>query len=682
MTYETFDLFVNELKPDADAEQVKSSLAGHFNTSPEKLDAFFRRLLNSKEPEKIQKGLSLEMAQKNKKIIEDLGLLCDIIPSLTLTAMMQEEEDEKARYQCPACGHKQTLSVNNPDICEACGIVGNKYLDKESDKSILKQEVKRYNRLKKLSEKHLQEQTEISNREKKILEIRKNLEKKDRKSVSHPFALGAMVITACGIWALQFYNEHAIVVSDITEEKSTSIQASVDVGTKAQTVVKMDQLQQVLPSIDGYPSSNQEFLTSAKALSATGADAFDTNSSGSLMEQNASTIPNWTSQMEVNHDIADRITSRQTSVDVGLENPAAPIMSRSELTQDQAVVQIDQLQQALPSTDGYLSSNQDFVTSVKALNITTGADPDIAPIELSQVTADTQLQLSQSMKSIADTNSSGSSMEQNASTVRNLASQIQVSHDKDALLLERLAINIQNNEVDQSEDIAESIDNPYKRTLALINISHAKLTLGDSAGAESVLNKAVQVADAITSPIEQIKSYGSIATAFSELKDSSSAQRVFDTALVYANRLADPVDRVSSLIIVGGYQAASGNKEAARKSFKLAQSFAAKNIVDPEVRNMAYQVIALNRATTADFQEALRTADRITQPLMRAGIIKKLADIQSYLGQQDDAKRTYSLALENSVHISDVLQRRRMLDNIIAALENVDGQTSPSATGR
>jgi len=636
MTYETFDLFVNELKPDADAEQVKNSLAEQFKTSPEKLDAFFRRLINSKEPERIQKGLSLEMAQKNKKIIERLGLFCDIRASLALASVT----DEEAKYQCPACGHKQSLAVNNPGICEACGIVGQKYLNNESDASILKREVKRHYRLKKLSEKRLQEQNERSNREKKIVEIREQLEKKDRRAVSRLYALGAMAITACGIWAFQFYNGHAIFFPGATE--ATSIQASVDVDTKAQTVVKIDQLQQALPSIDGYPSSNQEFLTSAKALNAVDSDAFDTNSSGSSMEQNASAVGNRASQIEVNHDTADRITSKQTSVDVG--------------TKAQAVVKIDQLQQALPSIDGNPSSNQEFLTSAKALNAI-GAD------EL-------------------DTNSPDSSMEQNASTVGNQASQIQLSDDKDASLLDRIAINIKNNDVDQAEDIAESIDNPYKRTFALINISRAKLTLGDSAGAESVLNKAEKVADAIISPIEQIKSYGLIATGFSELQDNSSVQRVFDKALVYANRLADPVDRVSSLTIVGGYQAASGNKEAARKSFKLAQSFATENIANPEVRNTAYQVIALNRATTADFQEALSTADRITHPLMRTGIIKKLADIQSHLGQQDDAKRTYSRALKDSVHIPDVSQRRRMLDNIIAALEKVDAQTSPSATGR
>jgi len=621
MTYETYDLFVNGLKPNTDAEQAKNSLAKHFKTSPDKLDAFFRGLIDANGPEKIQQGLSHDVAQKNQTIIENMGLFCTIEPSLTLTSITYEEEE--ASHQCPACGHKQNLSVNNSDICEACGIVGKKYLDKESDSSLLKQEKHKHKRMKKFHEQDLQEQIERSNQENKIKSIRKQLEKKDRKSATHPLALGAIAISVCGILAVQFYNGHTAVVPDVTEEKYASTPASVDTGTKDQAtsikakpgltqdqaIAKIDQLQQALPSIDNYPSSNQEVLTNTKGLNAVAGTDISYSAIPSI---ESSQITSSASQMEANHNTVGTVTSRQTSVDVNREASVVSANSQPRLTQNQAVAKIDQLQQLLPSTDGDLSSNQD--------------------------------------------------------------SQIQINGDKDASLLDRFVKIIDNNKINPSKDIAESIDEPREHTLALINTFNEKLILGDSAGAKLALNEAVQLVDTIISPVEQIKSYGLIASAFGELQDSSNAQRIFDKALVYANRLADPVDRVSSLTIVGGYQAASGDKEAARESFKLAQSFAAKNIVNSEVRNTAYQVIALNRAITADFQEALKTADKITQPFMRTGIIKKLADIQSRLGQQDDAKRTYSRALQNSVHILDVLQRRQMLDDILAALENVDAQ--------
>ncbi len=602
MTYETFDLFATNLKPDADVEQVKNSLAKHFKTSPDKLDIFFQRLIDTKEPEKIQKKLSLDVAQKNKEIIEKLGLFCDIKPSLALASIMPEG----ASYQCPACGHRQNPSVSNPDVCKICGVVGSKYLDKDSDKKILKREMQRHHRMKKIREQCQQSQNEINNRENKIKEIREQLEKKDRKAIAHPLALGSIAVIACGMLALQFYNEYATVTPDGAEVKSASVQASIDASpkdsttmvsglTQDQTVAKIDQLQQALPSIDDYPSSNQEFLASAKALSATGAS-----------------YP-----------------------------PVSSSIEPSQVTTD-AQVQLNSINELSNASDMKLNT-------------------DGAPLMHSD------------MSNVADKNSSDNLMEQNVLMAKNQNLQAQISHD---------AASIQNNDVDQPENVTESIDSAHQRILALINISREKLTLGDPAGAESVLNKAEQTADTIISPIEQIKSYGLIATAFSELQDKSNAQRVFDTALVYANRLADPVDKVSSLTIVGGHQAASGNKEAARKSFELAQNFATKNIVNPEVRNTAYQVIALSRAITADFQEALKVADKITRPLMRTDIIKKLADIQFYLGKKDEAKRTYSYALKNSVHIPDVSQRRGMLDRIIAALENVDAQTPPSVVGR
>lgn len=96
----------------------------------------------------IRDGITFEAAQEIRKKLATLAVDCDIRPTLQLIPKEMEETGmEVAIYTCPACGHKQAKRKQQNgrlETCEVCGIVGERYLQKQKLEQVMEAERNRH----------------------------------------------------------------------------------------------------------------------------------------------------------------------------------------------------------------------------------------------------------------------------------------------------------------------------------------------------------------------------------------------------------------------------------------------------------------------------------------------------------------------------------------------------------
>jgi hypothetical protein len=84
----------------------------------------------------IRDSISTQEAQSIRQKLATLGVQCELRPTLQIVPKdLDDGPAETAIYTCPACGHKQTKRKERADgrmeVCEACGIVGERYHKKQ-----------------------------------------------------------------------------------------------------------------------------------------------------------------------------------------------------------------------------------------------------------------------------------------------------------------------------------------------------------------------------------------------------------------------------------------------------------------------------------------------------------------------------------------------------------------------
>lgn len=97
----------------------------------------------------ICEGLTEEQAQALSDQLATIGVICTTRPTLQLVAKATEDENAStAIYTCPACGHTQPKVKENQqnklDICESCGIVGERYQQKKRKTQIFQDEKQKF----------------------------------------------------------------------------------------------------------------------------------------------------------------------------------------------------------------------------------------------------------------------------------------------------------------------------------------------------------------------------------------------------------------------------------------------------------------------------------------------------------------------------------------------------------
>ena len=97
----------------------------------------------------IRDNIGIDEAQAISQKLSTLGVQCLLRPTLQIVPKDLEIDDtsEAAIYTCPACGHKQaklkTSATGRMDACEACGIVGERYQQKQRFQQVVQSESQR-----------------------------------------------------------------------------------------------------------------------------------------------------------------------------------------------------------------------------------------------------------------------------------------------------------------------------------------------------------------------------------------------------------------------------------------------------------------------------------------------------------------------------------------------------------
>lgn len=110
---------------DRDHDALREGLMRVFRADTAVVDRLLEAL--EKRPEiSVKRGLSFMVAERYRRQFGALGLTAQVVPTIELMPM-----DHETRHVCPACGHTQAPVQDGPNICESCGVVGEKYADYE-----------------------------------------------------------------------------------------------------------------------------------------------------------------------------------------------------------------------------------------------------------------------------------------------------------------------------------------------------------------------------------------------------------------------------------------------------------------------------------------------------------------------------------------------------------------------
>jgi len=142
----TFKLTVFGIQSQRDASTVWSQLSKIITGNPKEMDVVIQRILTN-QPVVLVQDLSSNKAKSFLRALTDIGLNCRVEP-MQLSLIPIEEEEGGKTYQCPACGYEQPPALNGQDICQRCGVVGNKYQNYTEYKEVLELERQRVQVLK------------------------------------------------------------------------------------------------------------------------------------------------------------------------------------------------------------------------------------------------------------------------------------------------------------------------------------------------------------------------------------------------------------------------------------------------------------------------------------------------------------------------------------------------------
>lgn len=140
----TFKLTVFGIQPARGTSTIRSRLLAFFEGNSSEIDEIIQQILTN-QPVVLAENLTEDQAQNFLQTLTNIGLNCRLEPmQLSLAPVGQEDPV----YQCPACGQKQPPALNGQDICQRCGVVGNKYQNYNEYKEVLEIERQRVQTLK------------------------------------------------------------------------------------------------------------------------------------------------------------------------------------------------------------------------------------------------------------------------------------------------------------------------------------------------------------------------------------------------------------------------------------------------------------------------------------------------------------------------------------------------------
>lgn len=220
----------------------------------------------------ICEGLSIEQAQILGQQLATIGVICEARATLQLVAKEDEgETPSTAIYTCPACGHTQPKVKHNQqnklDVCESCGIVGERYQQKQRKHQILKEETHKLEQSRSQRIRDVLEKAKLAEEAMMREEARRQLGI-TAKDNNLPKIIAGFLLIFIGIGALYYYNNKPVDPKEKDAKQAT---------TEAKEADKQEK-----PAID--TAKSEEAL---RKLSSQLANALPTNASAANDPENS-----------------------------------------------------------------------------------------------------------------------------------------------------------------------------------------------------------------------------------------------------------------------------------------------------------------------------------------------------------------------------------------------------------
>jgi len=126
MAEELFELHIDKVSTDIDTHTVANKLASVLQVKAHQLEKNLVKvkLLHGRS-EVIKSSLTKDQAAHLQALLKNIGLVTTIKAEWALAPL--EKIVTKDEFKCPACGQQQEAEVGKVRICNACGIVKDKY---------------------------------------------------------------------------------------------------------------------------------------------------------------------------------------------------------------------------------------------------------------------------------------------------------------------------------------------------------------------------------------------------------------------------------------------------------------------------------------------------------------------------------------------------------------------------
>ncbi|MEN9433833.1 MAG: hypothetical protein RLZZ422_1422 [Pseudomonadota bacterium] len=169
-------------------------------------------------------GVDLETAEHYQQEFNKLQVHSEVRPTIQLVSISDDDGPPKM-YKCPACGHEQPKVKGRLDMCDVCGVIGERYSNSSRLKTVMEEERRRIAQEQAQKVRESLAKAEYQERLKLRRMALKGLGVKDGKQwqIWLVAALGVVLIGGGTYWGMAHFGK---------PEESTSV---VDKGTNGDT---------------------------------------------------------------------------------------------------------------------------------------------------------------------------------------------------------------------------------------------------------------------------------------------------------------------------------------------------------------------------------------------------------------------------------------------------------------
>lgn len=239
-------------------------------------------LIFEKNSNTALEGVSLEVAEHYQKEFGKALVTTEIRPTIQIVEFEPDDDTPKV-YRCPACGHEQPSVKDRLDMCDVCGVIGQRYSSNSRLKMVMEEERRRLAQEQAQKVRESLAKADYQERIKLRRTALKQLGVKEKKQwpIWVAMMVGVMAVGGGTYWGYLYLNPPAentvVVASEHTPEtnKAFTINPALLQGNSNTKVSMTDQAialldNGLLPDAPTITIANPEALTQSSTLNSAG----------------------------------------------------------------------------------------------------------------------------------------------------------------------------------------------------------------------------------------------------------------------------------------------------------------------------------------------------------------------------------------------------------------------------